>query len=88
MFGFLYEGKLSASNYDKLLISMYDQQPITHTGITFDGGYSTYCSQEAEQARQKLIDEYQRTITDGGKNCPEKTTNFKDKAGTVIKAET
>ncbi|MRX66331.1 BspA family leucine-rich repeat surface protein [Maribacter luteus] len=65
---------LSTANYDDTLIGWNTldtaagetQRP---TGITFEGGNSTYC--EGVTARQDLINTYGWTITDGGKDCSE-----------------
>ncbi len=54
---------LSEANYDKLLKGWSTQE--LQNGVTFDGGNSQYCL--AEEARQKLIDDFGWTITDGGK---------------------
>lgn len=57
------EVKLSNENYDAIL-SSWSRQNVK-SGLQFDGGNSQYCL--AESARQKLIDEFGWTITDGGK---------------------
>ncbi|MFS4493937.1 BspA family leucine-rich repeat surface protein [Maribacter sp. 2308TA10-17] len=64
---------LSPENYDNLLNSWSTQQP--QNGVIFDAGNSQYCLGEA--ARQKLIDDFGWTITDGGKaaDCVD-TTSF------------
>jgi len=61
---------LSMPNYDNTLIgwSTLDVgETKIPTGITFDGGNSTYCAGEA--ARNTLTSTYTWTITDGGRNC-------------------
>ena len=57
---------LSTANYDALLIG-WDAQSL-HSGVTFDGGNSNYCTGEA--ARTHMINSDGWTITDGGKACP------------------
>ncbi len=54
---------LSTENYDNILIGWSTQQ--LQNGVIFDGGDSQYCL--AEEARQKLIDDFGWIITDGGK---------------------
>ena len=54
---------LSTENYDAILQS-WSQQSV-HKNIYFDGGNSKY-SQASMEAREKLINEYQWRITDGG----------------------
>jgi len=54
---------LSTENYDAILQS-WSQQAV-HNNIYFDGGNSKY-SQSSIGAREKLINEYQWRITDGG----------------------
>ncbi len=63
---FLDYAKLSAENYNKLLISLAEQ--VTKTGLTFHGGSSRYSSDEAEAARAKLTNELGWTIHDGGRS--------------------
>ena len=57
---------LSTENYDALLIrwNTLNLQP----GVTFDGGFSTYCRGEAARANMIAADGW--TITDGGLDCP------------------
>ncbi len=59
---------LSVENYDALLMG-WSSLPSLQNGVPFDGGDSQYC--DAEAARQKLIDDFGWTITDGGQadNC-------------------
>ncbi len=61
--------RLSVENYDTTLMGWSTQQ--LQNGVIFDGGNSQYCL--AEEARQKLIDDYGWIITDGGKaaDCEE-----------------
>ena len=56
---------LSTEHYDALLNAW--SLLSVHKDLVFDGGKSTYCI--AEKARQKLIDEFNWTISDGGKFC-------------------
>ncbi|MFH6604507.1 BspA family leucine-rich repeat surface protein [Maribacter algicola] len=56
---------LSIQNYDNTLNGWSTQQ--LQSGVAFDGGHSQYCL--GEEARQKLIDDFGWTITDGGKNA-------------------
>lgn len=55
---------LSTVNYDSLLEG-WSSLPIQSDFRNFDGGNSQYCS--GEEARQKLINEFGWTISDGGK---------------------
>ncbi|NJB70428.1 surface protein [Saonia flava] len=59
---------LSVENYDNTLIGWSALESIQN-GVVFHGGNSQYCL--AENAKQKLIDDYGWIITDGGKsdNC-------------------
>jgi len=59
---------LSSANYDSLLVG-WDAQTL-HTAVSFHGGNSTYCSQEAADARVDMTSTYSWTITDGGQHCP------------------
>ena len=54
---------LSIENYDRLLNGWGDL-PVQNS-VIFDGGTSQYC--QGHEARQKLIDDFGWTITDGGK---------------------
>ncbi len=65
--------KLSTANYDALL-NGWNAQTL-HSGVTFNGGNSQYCTGEAARANMISTDGW--TITDGGKNCtaPTATTN-------------
>lgn len=54
---------LAVENYDKTLIG-WSNQPV-QSGITLRSGTLQYCL--AETARQKLIEDFGWTITDGGK---------------------
>lgn len=63
--GFLSNTSVSTSVYDQLLINWEGLVPST--GLTFDGGSSTYTlGGAAEAARTSLINTYGWTITDGG----------------------
>ncbi len=55
---------LSSTNYDALLIS-WDAQ-VVKPNISFNGGFSQYCSLDAQNARASLIANDTWTITDGG----------------------
>lgn len=59
---------LSTENYENLLVS-WATQPL-QPSVIFDGGYSTYCSDEAATAKAHMIAPHGWTITDGGRNCP------------------
>ncbi len=61
--------QLSTTNYDALLIGWNSQS--LQNGISFSGGNSTYCKEEAVIARENLISNYGWNITDRGKNCPD-----------------
>ncbi|TMM55868.1 BspA family leucine-rich repeat surface protein [Maribacter algarum] len=65
---------LSTENYDSTLLGWSGLSSVL-TGLTFDGGNSKYC--QGEEARQKIIDDFGWTVTDGGKteDCPD-TTSF------------
>ncbi|AUP80227.1 BspA family leucine-rich repeat surface protein [Flavivirga eckloniae] len=54
---------LSTENYDALLAGWSKRS--LQSGVKFDGGNSKYC--QGEPARQKLIDDFNWSITDGGK---------------------
>ena len=58
-----FDSELSTENYDKTLIGWSTQQ--LQSDVIFNGGNSEFC--EAEEARQKLIDDFGWTITDDGK---------------------
>ena len=61
---------LSTTNYDNTLIGWATLDPgetRIPTNITFSGGNSTFCT--GENARTNLINTYNWTITDGGKDC-------------------
>ena len=60
---------LSRQNYDATLKGWSTQQ--LQNGVEFGGSSSLYC--DGEEARQKLIDDFGWTITDGGKaaDCEE-----------------
>ncbi len=66
---------LSTANYDALLIGWSTDASGTAgdgiddipSGITFHGGFSTYCN--GANARQDLIDTYGWTISDGDYDC-------------------
>jgi surface protein len=65
----MFEGvTLSNANYEALLIGWNNQD--LNQNIVFDGGNSTYTSNEAETAKQNMIDNDNWTITDGGKSAP------------------
>mgnify|MGYP000085442130 CR=1 FL=1 len=59
---------LSNANYEALLIGWNNQD--LNQNIVFDGGNSNYFSNDAETARQNMIDNDNWTITDGGKSAP------------------
>ncbi|GAA3648401.1 BspA family leucine-rich repeat surface protein [Flavivirga jejuensis] len=67
-----YLSKLSTENYEALLKGWSSLS--LQSNLSFEGGYSTYCSEEAENARQKLIDNFNWSIDDRGKYCPFITT--------------
>ncbi|WP_273567521.1 BspA family leucine-rich repeat surface protein [Maribacter halichondriae] len=64
MFWMFKNAGLSTENYD-VLLNVWSTQQL-QSGVAFDGGNSQYCLGEA--ARQKLIDDFGWTITDGGKS--------------------
>ena len=55
---------LSTANYDALLIEW--SKLSLQNGVTFHGGNSKYSAGAAATARQKIIDDFSWTITDGG----------------------
>ena len=57
-------GALSTSNYNALLIGWESQD--VHNDLCFDAGNSQYSSGDPAEARQRLIDEHEWMITDGG----------------------
>jgi surface protein len=57
---------LSTYNYDALLIG-WDAQTL-QSGVTFNGGNSTYCYGEIARAHMMSSDSW--IISDGGKDCP------------------
>ena len=59
---------LSTANYDATLIA-WSNLPSLQSDVVFDGGNSLY-SAAAAAARQKIIDDYNWTITDGGAAAP------------------
>lgn len=76
---------LSTENYDKTLIGWSSQS--VQTGVTLSADYITYCL--AEEARQKLIDDFAWSIFDGGRafDCQQKpfiTTWKTDNPGSLI----
>jgi surface protein len=60
---FLGGAELSPSNYDELLIGWESLNLVN--GLTFDAGNSQY-TDDAQSARQTIIDEHNWTIEDGG----------------------
>jgi surface protein len=64
---------LSTSNYDGMLVS-WSQLPL-QSGVIFDAGNSQY-GPLASQARQKIIDDFGWTISDGGAESPETIIGF------------
>ena len=64
---FMFSGSsLSTMNYDKTLMGWSNLAELQR-GVNFSVGNTEYCL--AENARQRLIDEYQWNIFDGGLNC-------------------
>ena len=61
--GFLEGGELSSSNYDALLTGWAELD--LNEGLNFHAGSSRY-TEDAEDARQTIIDTYNWNITDGG----------------------
>jgi surface protein len=55
---------LSTTNYDSIL-TKWSELPNLHHDIVFDGGDSKY-SASSQAARDKLTDDYNWTVTDGG----------------------
>jgi len=65
---------LSTENYDAILEGWSKLSLKSNT--IFSGGNSKYCSSEV--ARQKMIDDFGWTITDGGKDCSTQRTYIPD----------
>jgi surface protein len=61
------QSSLSISNYDALLIG-WSSLPELNYNLSFHGGNSQYCNGESAR-NDTLIDFYNWSITDGGKNC-------------------
>ena len=76
---------LSNTNYEALLIGWNNQD--LNQNIVFDGGNSKYSSDEAEAARQNMIDNDHWTITDGGKSDPLNTNTFDIARITIYKSD-
>ena len=66
-----YRVTLSQPNYEALLVNWNGQ--ALQPGLTFDGGYSTYCSNAAANARANMINADGWAITDGGQECADPT---------------
>ena len=62
---FLGKAELSVSHYDSLLQGWASQN--LQRSLNFDGGNSKYCA--GETARTNIINNYDWTIKDGGKDC-------------------
>jgi hypothetical protein len=62
---------LSTNNYDSMLVS-WSQLPL-QSGVVFDAGNSQYSTGPAATARQRIIDTFGWTITDGG---PDRIAGF------------
>ncbi len=61
---FLEDHELSTENYDKLLIAWSGLE--LQEGLTFEAGNSKYSRGLPAESRQKIIDEFNWEITDGG----------------------
>ncbi len=72
MTGMFYLTELSVDNYEALLKGWSNRSLQSY--VSFYGGESVYCSEEAELARQKLINDFNWDIYDNGKDCPFTTT--------------
>ena len=68
MADFLYGVTMSTENYDAILTN-WALLPALQSGVLFSGGFSQYSS-AVSASRQKLIDDYNWTITDGGAAAP------------------
>ncbi|MHA1675473.1 MAG: BspA family leucine-rich repeat surface protein [Promethearchaeota archaeon] len=64
---------LSIDNYDSLLIGW--SKLNLQNGVTFDGGNSQYSNGTAADARQKIIDDFGWSISDGGIDSTSTTTS-------------
>ncbi len=65
IWGFLRNTSFSTEHYDALLIK-WSELPVLQHNVNFGAGTTTYSPGKPAEARQKLIDEYQWHITDGG----------------------
>ena len=63
MIGLFDNSALSNENYEKMLIT-WSELPSLPTNVTLGANQNTYCS--AKEARDKLINDYNWTINDGG----------------------
>lgn len=75
MYNMLLNAGLSVENYDNTLIG-WSNLPFLQNNVPFHGGNSKYCL--GDEARQKLIDDFGWSITDGGKaeDCEEPQRPF------------
>jgi surface protein len=60
--------KLSTDNYEGLLVGWGSQE--LQPNVFFDGGQSTYCSDESATARANMVENDLWSISDGGLECP------------------
>ena len=67
---------LSKDNYDALLIGWNGQ--TLKSGVTFSGGSSKYCSEDAQNARKDIIKNYGWTINDSGLSIGCTTASLND----------
>ncbi|WP_405383143.1 BspA family leucine-rich repeat surface protein [Maribacter sp. LLG6340-A2] len=63
------ESQLTTVNYDNTLVGWSRLQNL-QPNIDFDAGLSSFCL--GEEARQIILESYNWTILDNGKNCPER----------------
>ena len=80
MMQMFYDAKLSAHNYDSLLLGWSSLELQKH--VTFHAGDSQYRTDPAARAREYIIDEFVWNITDGGKLGYELTINIKGEGNT------
>lgn len=77
---------LSVSNYEALLTGWNAQ--VLQSGVNFSGGNSTYCYTTATAARDEMVASDSWVITDGGRVCPDLSSNELRNIATRAEART
>jgi len=77
---------LSTAHYESLLIGWNAQ--TLHSGVTFSGGNSTYCSPPAVDARSQMISNDSWAISDGGRHCAGGFCNINTVSGVTDSTDT